>query len=150
MTRFRAYASDSEDESSSSSSDDLVIEERGISTRLQGNGVQDDSDSEDSVEELYMDLEAAEGHDKPVSPPPVPARLVDATLIPRAREVGVDRQKMHVMQASLFRQPEETAAIAAVSQQPTSRKRLLLPNAITRKHSRDSDGEGLRADSRQV
>ncbi|EIW55247.1 uncharacterized protein TRAVEDRAFT_130647 [Trametes versicolor FP-101664 SS1] len=72
----------------------------------------------------------------------------DTTIIPWAREIGVDPQKMHVMQTSLFRMPEEERALKALNQ-PQSRKRLLLPSTLSRKHSRDSEGEGYRADSRQ-
>lgn len=74
----------------------------------------------------------------------------DPTIIPWARELGLDPQKMHVMQTSLFRLPEEERALKALNQPQASRKRLLLPTNLSRKHSRDSDGEGLRADSRQV
>ncbi|CDO77082.1 hypothetical protein BN946_scf184473.g26 [Trametes cinnabarina] len=73
----------------------------------------------------------------------------DPTIIPWAREIGVDPQKMHVMQTSLFRMPEEERALKALNQPQSSRKRLLLTSNLSRKHSRDSEGEGLRADSRQ-
>ncbi|KAI0676531.1 nuclear protein 96-domain-containing protein [Trametes maxima] len=72
----------------------------------------------------------------------------DPTIIPWARQIGVDPQKMHVMQTSLFRMPEEEKALRALNQ-PQPRKRLLLTSNLSRKHSRDSEGEGLRADSRQ-
>ncbi|KAI0332827.1 hypothetical protein GY45DRAFT_1245970 [Cubamyces sp. BRFM 1775] len=72
----------------------------------------------------------------------------DPTIIPWAREIGVDPQKMHVMQTSLFRMPEEERALKALNQ-PQSRRRLLLTSNLSRKHSRDSEGDGLRADSRQ-
>ena len=73
----------------------------------------------------------------------------DPTIIPWAREIGVDPQKMHVMQTSLFRMPEEERALKALNQ-PQSRRKLLLTSNLSRKHSRDSEGDGLRADSRQV
>ncbi|KAI0739083.1 nuclear protein 96-domain-containing protein [Daedaleopsis nitida] len=72
----------------------------------------------------------------------------DPTIIPWAREIGVDPQKMHVMQTSLFRMPEEERALKALNQ-PQSRRKLLLTSSLNRKHSRDSEGDGLRADSRQ-
>lgn len=107
--------------------------------------------------DMYTDDEDAEDEDpasreSSVSPTPAVSRPSDPTLIPWARDLGVDRQKMHVMQTSLFRVPEEEAALKSISQQPArpSSKRLALPHSLTRKHSRDSDGEGLRADSRQV
>jgi len=76
----------------------------------------------------------------------------DPTIIPWAQQIGVDAQKMHVMQTSLFRMPEEATAMKAMKQTPTmSAKRLLLPpQPMNRKHSRDSDGDGLRMDPREV
>jgi nuclear pore complex protein Nup98-Nup96 len=78
-----------------------------------------------------------------------PARTrPDNTIIPWAQHIGVDAQKMHVMQTSLFRMPEEAAALKA-SEQPT-RPRMLFPGSLHRKHSRDSDGDGLRLEPREV
>ncbi|CCL99212.1 uncharacterized protein FIBRA_01227 [Fibroporia radiculosa] len=82
------------------------------------------------------------------SPPPTKRSAADPTIIPWARELGVDAQKMHVMQTSLFRMPEEEAALKALSRPATRRKPSLFAS-LNRKHSRDSEGEGLRADSRQ-
>ena len=82
-----------------------------------------------------------------------PARIRpggNPTIIPWAQRVGVDAQKMHVMQTSLFRMPEEERALKALNEPQPRRKLLQLKSALTRKHSRDSEGEGLRADSRQV
>ncbi|KAF5330033.1 hypothetical protein D9611_010458 [Ephemerocybe angulata] len=71
-------------------------------------------------------------------------------IIPWARHVGVDAQKMHVMQTSLFRMPEEAAALKALNNQPPSRPKTVSalnpPTRLSRKHSRDSDGDGLRSD----
>lgn len=82
------------------------------------------------------------------SPPP---RAVhgDPTIIPWAQHVGVDPQKMHVMQTSLFRMPEEAAALKAMNQPSRSNLRVPL-QPLNRKHSRDSDGDGLRVDPREV
>lgn len=85
----------------------------------------------------------------PKSPTPAQRTLNNPTIIPWARELGVDAQKMHVMQTSFFRMPEEEAALKALSQ-PTARRKPLPPSLLNRKHSRDSEGEGLRAESRQV
>lgn len=81
---------------------------------------------------------------------------MDPTIIPWAQRVGVDAQKMHVMQTSLFRMPEEAAALKAMNQ-PSKQKgpaiRLDIdPKSQTanRKHGRDSDGDGMRYDSREV
>ncbi|KAG5220771.1 ubiquitin-conjugating enzyme [Salix suchowensis] len=48
------------------------------------------------------------------SPPPTRARVGDPSLIPWAQQVGVDAQKMLVMQTSLFRMPEEAAALKEI------------------------------------
>jgi len=66
---------------------------------------------------------------------------VDPPTIPRAQQLGVDVQKMNVMQTSLFRMPEQTAALKAL-QGKTSWKRLdLAPPSTTqqRKHAREPD-----------
>ena len=88
---------------------------------------------------------------------PPPRQRGDPTLIPRAQQLGVDAQKMHVMQTSLFRMPEEAAAMKAISFSipanipTTTAKRLALqPQMLNRKHSRDSVGDGMRLDSREV
>lgn len=82
------------------------------------------------------------------SPPPARNRG-DPTIIPWAQHVGVDAQKMHVMQTSLFRMPEEAAALRAMNQQTKPNLRVPL-QPLNRKHSRDSDGDGLRFEPREV
>ena len=93
------------------------------------------------------------------SPPPAKTRLNnpqdDPTIIPWAKHVGVDAQTMHVMQTSLFRMPEEAAALKALQQAPKPVSGIRLDvstrnQTVNRKHSRDSDGDGLRIDSREV
>ncbi|KAG5642363.1 hypothetical protein DXG03_002960 [Asterophora parasitica] len=81
------------------------------------------------------------------SSPPPPARARgDPTIIPWAQHIGVDAQKMHVMQTSLFRMPEEAVALKALNQ--PARPNLRVPlQTLNRKHSRDSDGDGFRIDS---
>ena len=79
----------------------------------------------------------------------------DPTIIPWAKHVGVDAQTMHVMQTSLFRMPEEAAALKALQQAPKPNPAVRLDvstrnQIVNRKHSRDSDGDGLRVDSREV
>ncbi|KAI6168370.1 nuclear protein 96-domain-containing protein [Pisolithus thermaeus] len=73
-------------------------------------------------------------------------RPVDSAATSWAQTVGVDVQKMHVMQTSLFRMPEEAATLQAMSR-PTLPRFRLTPG-VTRKHSRDSLGEG-RLDSQE-
>ncbi|KAJ6591833.1 nuclear protein 96-domain-containing protein [Mycena vulgaris] len=146
MARFRAYTSDSsgddeppsdqekipeeapelpeddsDDESSSSASSDLREEDLVTRPRPR-NGL---------VEDENGDIQYA--HE-------VPRPRADPTLIPWAQHIGVDAQKMHVMQTSLFRVPEEAAAIRAAEKPPQS---------LNRKHSRDSDGDGLRFESKE-
>lgn len=164
MARFRAPTSDSEDEGVSDSSQDQ--EELEVAKEI-SSVPQDDHHSPrryganlvDSDDDMYTDDDnaAADQHssrDSSVSPPPIASRPVDPTLIPWAREIGVDPQKMHVMQTALFRVPEEEAAIrdmGRLTRQNAMLQRLAtFPPTLNRKHSRDSDGDGLRADSRQV
>lgn len=74
----------------------------------------------------------------------------DPTIIPWAQQVGVDAQKMHVMQTALFRMPEEAAALKALNE-PTKTLGIKLDKSVNRKHSRDSDGDNLlRLDPREV
>ncbi|KAG1762967.1 nuclear protein 96-domain-containing protein [Suillus occidentalis] len=75
------------------------------------------------------------------------AQREDVSVIPWARQVGVDAQKMHVMQTSLFRIPEEAVAIKAMNR--TTRSKFKLPSTVRRKHSRDSIGDGLWVDSQK-
>lgn len=95
------------------------------------------------------------------SPAPPPRQRNNPTIIPWAQQIGVDAQKMHVMQASLFRMPEEAAAMKAAAaaaattnnptlSKPPTKSRLQLPKHMSRKHSRDSDGDGPRMESREV
>ncbi|KAJ6615151.1 nuclear protein 96-domain-containing protein [Mycena sp. CBHHK59/15] len=152
MARFRAYTSDSssdesssedekipeaapeppeedsDDESSSSVSSDLREEDL-ITRRRPRNAL---------VEDENGDIQYAHEVSRP---------RVDPTLIPWAQHIGVDAQKMHVMQTSLFRVPEEAAAIRAM-EKPT-RPHLQVPQSLNRKHSRDSDGDGLRFESKE-
>jgi len=73
-------------------------------------------------------------------------RRGDPSIIPWAQRIGIDPQKMHVMHASLFPGPESTEAL----KQPNTDRSRLTPNGLHRKHSRDSEGEGLRAATREV
>ena len=72
-----------------------------------------------------------------------------ASIIPWAQRIGVDPQKMHVMQASLFRAPETAEALKQLNAENPDRARL-TPNGLHRKHSRDSEGEGLRTVAQEV
>jgi len=76
-------------------------------------------------------------------------RRGDPSIIPWAQRIGIDPKKMHVMHASLFPGPESTEALKQPNTERTDRTRL-TPNGLHRKHSRDSEGEGLRAATREV
>ncbi|KAI0066823.1 hypothetical protein BV25DRAFT_1819933 [Artomyces pyxidatus] len=75
------------------------------------------------------------------SPPPK-ARNGSTSIIPRARQIGLDEHKLHLMQASLFRVPEEAAALRQFNEETPGR--FHLAQSLNRKHSRDSEGDGLR------
>lgn len=175
MARFRAYTSDSSDndsasepdnetrpaddqdesesdsESSSSSSssemneDELLTSASRRRRRMDRNALVEDEEGE---------IRYAHEVDVRVSPAsssssPPPRNRGDPTIIPWAQHIGVDAQKMHVMQTSLFRVPEEAAALKTLNQQAHPSLRIPL-QPLNRKHSRDSDGDGLHPNSREV
>jgi nuclear pore complex protein Nup98-Nup96 len=74
----------------------------------------------------------------------------DPNIIPWARQIGVDAQKLHVMQASFFGGGGEAAALKAMTEAKPRYKALALQPSLNRKHSRDSDGDGARNESREV
>ena len=76
-------------------------------------------------------------------------RRGDPSIIPWAQRIGIDPQKMHVMHASLFPAPESVDALKQLNVEKHDRARL-TPNGLHRKHSRDSEGEGLRAGTQEV
>ncbi|KAJ7224496.1 nuclear protein 96-domain-containing protein [Mycena pura] len=156
MARFRAYTSDS-----SSGEDSLSDEEKFPEDAPEEPPEGDDSDDESSSSSMSSDLHEEELETR-VMPRnglvedengdfqyihQVSRPRADPTLIPWAQQVGVDAQKMHVMQTSLFRVPEEAAAMRAAEK--SARAHLQVPLALNRKHSRDSDGDGLRFEANQ-
>ena len=76
-------------------------------------------------------------------------RRGNASIIPWAQRIGVDPQKMHVMQASLFRAPETAETLKQLNAEKPDRAPL-TPNGLHRKHSRDSEGDGLRVVAQEV
>jgi nuclear pore complex protein Nup98-Nup96 len=76
-------------------------------------------------------------------------RRGDPSIIPWAQRLGIDPQKMHVMHASLFPAPESAEALKQLNVEKHDRARL-TPNGLHRKHSRDSEGENLRAATQEV
>jgi hypothetical protein len=177
MARFKAYDSDSEDESSSSSSEVEVLKPKSSAParrRLHPPNDDEDMSSSDSDSSRMDEKElvlAATKNTKPEtngkmvrrqpsasssrtpsrSPSPRPPHVhqaktrPDPTVISRAQQLGVEAQRVHNMQTALFRMPEEEAALKALTQ-PKRTLRLQL----NRKHSRESDGDGLRLESIEV
>lgn len=151
--------SESDQESSSSSSsemreDELITSPIQRRQKPKRNALVEDEDGEIQYANEVDDDRRPAVRVSPASssssstPPPTRAPRGDPTIIPWAHHVGVDPQKMHVMQTSLFRMPEEAAALKAMNQ-PRSNLRIPL-QPLNRKHSRDSDGDGLRVESREV
>jgi nuclear pore complex protein Nup98-Nup96 len=65
----------------------------------------------------------------------------DLSVIPRAQQIGVDAQKMHSMQASLFRVPEEAEALRQLNAVRPSVKRFSLAPLDPRVHARGLSAE---------
>lgn len=137
--------------SSSSSSemleDELVVPRHKIRPPTTRNALVEDEEGE------FRYAHEVNDHDRrqPRKTPP-PRQRGDPTIIPWAQQLGVDAQKMHVMQTSLFRMPEEAAAMKSINKPAagTSRPKLQFPQIMNRKHSRDSEGDGIRIDPREV
>ena len=147
------------DEDSSSSSSSEMHEDDLLTSRLlrkqahrRKAWVEDEDEEIQDVREMNDDrrpaVRVSPASSSSSSSPPARAPR-DPTIIPWAQHIGVDAQKMHVMQTSLFRMPEEAAALKAMKDSAPSNLRIPL-QPLNRKHSRDSDGDGLRIDSREV
>lgn len=145
---------ESEEDASSSSSrssnmheDELLNPPRKARGAPPRNALVEDEDGE------FRFAHEANDHDRrPQSKKSPPRRRGDPTIIPWAQQLGVDAQKMHVMQTSLFRMPEEAASMKAATKPTTaaSKPKMLLPPSMNKKHSRDSEGDGMRVDHREV
>ncbi|OBZ67690.1 Nuclear pore complex protein Nup98-Nup96, partial [Grifola frondosa] len=166
MARFRAYSTDSEDDddvSVSSAESKIEVDRELDLSDAESESIMDEeellgpsgetaSDGESSGEESQEDREKVrkETRIKPTvrftaSTRSPPRATADPTIIPWAREIGVEAQKMHVMQTSMFRMPEEDAVLRTLNE-PQSRGKDAL---LHRKHSRDSEGDGARGESLQ-
>lgn len=132
------------DSSSSSSSDDMHEDELMRSPRRNSNPTRN-ALIQDQDGEIRYSHEVDGSRDGPFSSSPP---LTREEPIPWAQQVGVDPQRMHVMQASLFRVPEEAEAMRAANK--PKRSAWVLPQSLNRKHSRGSDGGGLHAEPREV
>jgi len=134
-----------EDESEDSpdmDEDDLVVEKPGL-PRPRGHALVEDSDGEIQYEHTRSRSESSSSSESDSEG----ARLRGTTVASWAGRIGIDAQKMHVMQTSLFRMPEEAAALQAMNQ--PIRPRFKISPTVSRKHSRDSVGDG-RLDSQEV
>jgi len=147
--------SESEQESFSEESSDMLHEDDLLPSpprprKYTKNALVQDDDGEIRY---AHEVEDGRGPHLRVSPPSSrPSPPPRTTIIPWAQQIGVDAQKMHVMQTSLFRMPEEVAALKILNQtsQPGHTNLRVPLKQLNRKHSRDSDGDGLRVDSREV
>ncbi|KAG6334962.1 hypothetical protein ID866_4118 [Astraeus odoratus] len=131
--------SDEEEESSEMDENEPIVPP---SRKTRNHALVEDSDGEIQYEHPGQRSQSPTPSESDVETP----RRVDSGVIPWAQSVGVDVQKMHVMQTSLFRMPEEAAALQAMTRQ--TRPRFRLSPGINRKHSRDSVAEG-RLDSQE-
>ncbi|KAF9476965.1 hypothetical protein BDN70DRAFT_862477 [Pholiota conissans] len=153
----RFSESEGSEEGESSSSSEMEEDELDPSPRRRR--TRDTRDRNALVEDENGEIQYAHEAEIRVSPPSSPPRESprrlnidshgDPTITPWAHHVGVDAQRMHVMQAALFRLPEEEAALRARYQPPKTGIKVDTKSKINRKHSRDSDGDGLRMDSRE-
>jgi len=152
----------SESSSSSGSEPSEMQEDELITSPPRQHGKAKDKNA--LVEDENGDMRYAHEIDKRVSPGSTSSRSSpgsrhtgprgDPSIIPWAQQIGVDSQRMHVMQASLFRNQEEAAALKAMTQpvKPKGPAVRLETDARTtsKKHRRDSDGDAMRYDSREV
>ena len=158
-------ADDPESEDSSSSSSSEMQEDELLSSPPRRRRKPQNQDRNALVEDENGDVHYAHEVHVNVSPPsstsqpspPPKTRIIargDPTIIPWAQHVGVDAQKMHVMQTAFFRAPEEAAALKSLGESTKGPSRIRLEvhknSKVNRKHSRDSEGDGLRLDSREV
>ena len=156
---------ESESSSSSGSEPSEMQEDELLTSPPRPHGRSKTKDKNALMEDENGDMRYAHEIDKRVSPGSASSRSSpgsrvhpgprgDPTIIPWAQQIGVESQRMHVMQASLFRNQEETAVLKAMNQpvKPKGPAIRLESDARTtnRKHRRDSDGDAIRYDSREV
>ncbi|KAF8895957.1 nuclear protein 96-domain-containing protein [Mucidula mucida] len=148
MARFRAYSSDESDDDEQQ--DDNVSEENPF-----------DADEEPEQESSEDEQEDSDMHEDELMPVRNKTALVqdddgDYDVIMPQREpslppqmAALDAQRIRVMQTSLFRMPEEAENMRAMMNMPEQRALRVLQPHLNRKHSRDSDGDGMRVDARE-
>lgn len=165
MARFRAYSSDDSDDDDNdgqqqngNASDENPFED---DANMDAND-DDEQEEEDEDEESNDEESDSIMQEDELMPLPKKTALVadddgDYDVVSPQRERsappqmgGVDPQRVRLMQTSLFRMPEEAENMRAMMNMPEQRSlRVLKPN-LNRKHSRDSDGDGMRIDAREV
>lgn len=161
MARFRAFLTDSESEADETAQNATTATQPPVKP-VDAGVAKDNKDPEsesdsgkpshrhrkrtEKASDASTSEEEPEGDSEDDESPPPSQPQMDRSIIPRAQQLGVEPQRMHVMQASLFR------AEGGVEGAPTLHKALVQASALSlsRKHSRDSDGDGLRQDSQQV
>jgi nuclear pore complex protein Nup98-Nup96 len=131
MGRFSAYTDDSDnsDEQSLQSSEDeleVVLEDEGEYEERSPSPTPPSSSSPPPEPEPQPELQL---------PPPEPR---PSQTVPWPQQVGVDPQRVHVMQASLFH------ASADVQDLTVAHPQLLVPKLNSRKHSRGAESDLLR------
>lgn len=135
---------ESEEEESEDTSDmdedDFVVKEP---ASMRNHALVEDSDGEIQ----YKHTQSRSGSSSSSESESEGARRRGPTAASWVGRAGVDAQKMHVMQTSLFRMPEEAAALQVMNQ--PVRPRFKLSPTVSRKHSRDSVGDA-RFDSQEV
>lgn len=132
---------DESEDTSDMDEDDLVVEKLAV-TRNQA--LVEDSDGEIQYKLRAHSRSSSSSSSESDSDG---ARRRGATIASWVGRTGMDAQKMHVMQTSLFRMPEEAAALQAMNK--PIRPRFKLSPTVSRKHSRDSVGDA-RFDSQEV
>ncbi|KAJ4000271.1 nuclear protein 96-domain-containing protein [Lentinula boryana] len=166
MTRFRAFSDGGSSSESSSDSEDerlqpgLQSQRRSLYNHRklpieedneedgdfeEGEDIEDEDEEDEEEEEEDDDEEEEEEEEETDSGSSSEMQedelqvSKDQNLAARAQIGRVDSQRMHVMQTSLFRMPEEAAALKAMNQIADSS--LRRPTPTLRKHGRESDGD---------
>ncbi|KAL1749061.1 nuclear protein 96-domain-containing protein [Schizophyllum fasciatum] len=178
MARFRAYTTDSSDDDEEEKPVTPAPQPRANNARLtQDANMESDSGEEESEAEssgVEESEEEDEGNESDASDESSSSSMREAELLVTrkparnalvpgedgefafAHEVNgahlppsVDARKVEVMRASLFETERERAAMRAAEEQAPRAFPRLSPQSLNRKHSRDSEGDGLRSDPRE-
>ncbi|KAI0052123.1 hypothetical protein FA95DRAFT_1553794 [Auriscalpium vulgare] len=91
------------------------------------------------------DLDDDESHSESSSESPPPNPRIRDPRIPWAQQVGADPHRVHLMQASLFKAPQEAATLKELAAEKPGKLRLGPSQGVNRKHDREPVGDGLRS-----